>query len=372
MSLSSIRTPALLLDKGKMERNIDRLDGKLAGHSVALRPHVKTAKSVDAVAAMTSRWSGALTVSTLKEAEMFLAAGYRDLLYAVGIAPNKLPHAAALIAAGADLCLILDSADAARAVAQFGAQQGLSIPVLIEVDTDGNRAGVAPSNGALLIEIASLLSSGAGTQLRGVMTHGGASYSAADEDGLIAHAELERAGAVAAAGTLRAAGFETPVVSVGSTPTAFFARDLTGVTEVRAGVYVFFDLVMSGLGVCTRDEIALSVLTSVIGHQKEKGWILVDAGWTALSRDAGRWGYGMVCDSGGRQVDDLVVSAANQEHGIVTSQSGSLPDPGKYPVGTLLRILPNHACATAAQHDRYHVLGKSGGPETVWRRFGGW
>jgi D-serine deaminase-like pyridoxal phosphate-dependent protein len=78
------------------------------------------------------------------------------------------------------------------------------------------------------------------------------------------------------------------VISVGSSPTAHFARDLTGVTEVRAGVFVFFDLVMAGLGVCSLDDIALSVLTTVIGHQREKGWIIVDAGWMAMSRDRAR------------------------------------------------------------------------------------
>jgi len=45
---------------------------------------------------------------------------------------------------------------------------------------------------------------------------------------------------------------------------------------------MFFDLFMAGLGVCQLDDIALSVLTSVIGHQPEKGWIITDAGWMAM------------------------------------------------------------------------------------------
>src|SRR3546814_17802964 len=92
-------------------------------------------------------------------------------------------------------------------------------------------------------------------------------------------AEQERAGAVRAAQRLRAAGFAAPVVSVGSTPTAHFARSLEGVTEVRAGVYVFFALVMHGLGVCQQSDIALSVLCTVIGTPKEKGWIITAGGW---------------------------------------------------------------------------------------------
>src|SRR3546814_5890947 len=103
-------------------------------------------------------------------------------------------------------------------------------------------------------------------------------------------AERERRAAVDAAQVLRAGGLPCPVVSVGSTPTAMFAENLDGVTEVRAGVFVFFDLFMAGLGVCRQDDIALSVLTTVIGHQPEKDWILVDAGWMAMSRDRGTAG----------------------------------------------------------------------------------
>ncbi len=121
-------------------------------------------------------------------------------------------------------------------------------------------------------------------------------------------------------------------------------------------MYVFFDLVMAGLGVCVPDDIALSVLTTVIGHQREKGWTIVDAGWMALSRDRGTssqavdQGYGLVCDVGGRVLADFIVSGANQEHGIISHRSGDAARMLDVPVGTLLRILPNHACATAAQH----------------------
>jgi D-serine deaminase-like pyridoxal phosphate-dependent protein len=191
-------------------------------------------------------------------------------------------------------------------------------------------------------------------------------------------AEQERAAAVHAAARLREAGFPAPLVSVGSTPTATYAQDLSGVTEVRAGVFVFFDLVMAGIGVCGMQDIALSVLATVIGHQKDKGWALTDAGWMALSRDRGTakqpvdQGYGLVCDAAGNPIEGLIVADANQEHGIVAHRSG---DPAKLPalpVGMLLRILPNHACATAAQHPRYQVLGARGRIEANWERFSGW
>jgi D-serine deaminase-like pyridoxal phosphate-dependent protein len=359
---ADLPTPALLLDAAKMRANIARMNAAVARHGVALRPHLKTAKSAPVAREMTAGWSGAVTVSTLKEAEEFAGAGYRDILYAVGIAPGKLDQAAKLAGTGVGLTLILDSVAAAKAVAAHP----LRWPVLIEIDSDGRRAGVAPDDTGRLLGIANALAGGA--ELRGVMTHRGGSYAARSTDELAEHAEAERLAAVTAADTLRAAGHACPVVSVGSTPTALFARDLTGVTEVRAGVYVFNDLVMAGLGVCGAEDVAISVVTSVIGHQPERGWLLVDAGWMALSGDKGRGdsGYGMVAGH-----PDLIVVSANQEHGIIARRDGAPVDHDRFPIGSQLRILTNHACATAAQHGRYHVL-EQGEVAQVWPRFGGW
>jgi D-serine deaminase-like pyridoxal phosphate-dependent protein len=135
---------------------------------------------------------------------------------------------------------------------------------------------------------------------------------------------------------------------------------------------------MAGLGVCRVDDIAISVLCTVIGHQPEKGWIITDGGWMALSRDRGTarqavdQGYGLVCDESGRALGDLIVADANQEHGIVARRDGATLDTARYPVGTRLRILPNHACATAAQHDVYHVVRDGPGIADRWPRFHGW
>lgn len=374
-SLSRLSTPCLVLDEAIMARNIARLDDRLSVLGVAGRPHLKTVKSVDAAKQVMARATGA-TVSTLREAEVFAAAGVGDILYAVGITPQKLPRVLALRATGCDLIVLLDSPAQAEAVAQASREAKHPIPAVIEIDSDGHRAGLRPGAPTIL-EIARILASGA--ELRGVMTHAGGSYGAHGEAELVAFAERERDAVVAAAAALRAAGHACPVVSVGSTPTAHFARDLTGVTEVRAGVHVFFDLVMAGIGVCPIEDIALSVLTTVIGHQRERGWILVDAGWMAMSRDRGTagqavdQGYGIVCDIEGQVIDDLVVIGANQEHGIIAVRSGSRADVPDLPVGTMLRILPNHACATAAQFDGYEVIPAAGDDMLqFWPRFRGW
>ena len=375
--MQTLETPALLLSQPKMAANIARMQQRIAALGVAFRPHVKTAKCLPVARAMLGTDSGPITVSTLREADEFAAAGFTDITYAVGISANKLAHVARLLAAGVRLKVILDSVDAARAV--VAAADGFAAPlgVLIEIDTDAHRAGIAAADAVALRAVAAALQHPK-VQLQGVLTHLGASYEARSAAALQAAAEQERAGAVLAAGQLRAAGHAAPVVSVGSTPTALFAQALPGVTELRAGVYVFQDLVMAGLGVCAPQDIAVSVLTSVIGRQRSKGWTLVDAGWMALSRDRGTavlpvdQGYGLVCDAHGRVMDDYIVSAVNQEHGTITHRSGN-PALGLHlPVGTLLRILPNHACATCAQFDAYQVIAASHQVQARWPRFGGW
>ena len=374
-ALDDLDTPDLVLDAGRKRRNVERLRTRLAPLGVSIRPHLKTVKSVEAARLILANGTGPATASTLKEAEVFAAAGGRDIISAVGMSPAKLKRVLALRAGGCDLAVVLDSLAQAEAVAAASRQSGTRIPALIEIDCDGHRAGVAP-DAPLLTAIGAVLDRDA--ELRGVLTHAGESYGVVGAEGLAAFAERERAAVVAAAERLRAAGLPCPVVSVGSTPTAHFARDLSGVTEVRAGVYVLFDLVMAGLEVCTTDDIALSVLTTVIGHQQERGWTIVDAGWMAMSRDRGTasqkmdQGYGLVCDLEGRPLDDLILVSANQEHGIIAPRPGSGRTPPDLPVGTRLRILPNHACATGAQFDGYHVLGLAPDELTYWPRFRGW
>lgn len=374
--IEGLETPALLLDEARMRRNIARMRAQLTRLGVAFRPHVKTNKSMDVTRLLMDSPTGPITVSTLKEADYFAARGVRDILYAVCIAPNKFDHALQLLRSGVRLSLILDSMETAKLLVAFAQANGACFEVLIEIDSDGHRSGLVPE-APELVPMGGYLQQ-AGMVVKGVMTHAGSSYDSPTLDGVRAVAEQERAAVVMAAQRLRAAGVACPVVSVGSTPTALFAEHLEGVTEVRAGVFVFFDLVMAGIQVCSLDELALSVLATVIGHQADKGWTLIDAGWMAMSRDRGTakqavdQGYGLVCDLDGRPMGDLILVGANQEHGIVAHRDGRLTDLTHLPVGTQLRVLPNHACPTAAQFPQYHVLGMDRQVHHIWSRFSGW
>lgn len=374
MNLAELTTPYLLLEPEKMRANIDRLQAHMDTLGVPLRPHVKTAKSIDVVRRLfPAQGTGPITVSTLKEADYFAEHGFTDITYAVGISPDKLPQVARLHRGGVCLRVLLDSVAQAEAVVAFAKRDHVSIPALIEIDCDGERAGLREGD-AKIVEIARILQEN--KQFSGILMHAGGSYHCPDKAAKEAAAEHERATAVRVSEALRDAGLPCETVSVGSTPTAHFAKDLTGITEVRAGVYVFQDLVMAGLHVCQLDDIAISVVATVIGHRPDKGWIMTDAGWMALSRDRGTanqevdQGYGVVCAMDGTPYPDLIVSSTSQEHGVVELRKGSKSKLPQLEVGTKVRILPNHACATASQFDGYVVPDQN---ELVfWPRVNGW
>lgn len=365
MRLADLPTPCLVLDRGILLHNIGAMARRLARYGVPLRPHMKTAKSIDVARLATAGQPGGITVSTLAEAEYFAGHGVTDILYAVGITPQKLDQVAKLNSAGAAVIVLTDDLDSASAIAAHRQPPR----VLIEIDTGEGRGGVAPDDD-LLLQIAARL----GPYLAGVLTHAGHSYACRTVDDIVRVAEAERAGVVHAAERLREAGHPAPIVSMGSSPTALHALDLHGLTEVRAGVYMFGDLFQAEIGTHDLDSIALTVLTSVIGRRP--GCVLVDAGGLALSKDRSTaeapkdYGFGLALDlAGKRSFGDAVVRRAYQEHGVVEADP---VHPFDLPVGARLRIAPNHTCMTAAAHDRYFVVEGSDEVVAIWSRVNGW
>ncbi len=368
MQLADLATPSLVLDRGVLARNIARMAQAVGRHGVTLRPHMKTAKSIEVARMATAGRVGGITVSTVAEAEYFAGHGMFDMIYAVGITPQKLAEIAKLNAGGANIAVITDDPDMAALIAAS------PVPVrgLIEVDTGEGRGGLAPDDPALLAVAARLDGS-----MAGVLTHAGHSYAGRSGAEMTAIAEAERGGITGAANRLRQAGYAVPIVSMGSTPTALHAGRLDGVTEVRAGVYMFGDLFQMEIGSNTLADIAVTVLTSVIGRRPAQNRLVLDAGGLALSKDrsteavANDYGFGLVLDRAGQPtLGGAVVRRAYQEHGMVDCDP-SLPYPN-LPIGAKLRVAPNHTCMTAAAHDRYHVV--DGGEEVVgiWTRVNGW
>ena len=371
MKLDDLPTPCLVLDRTILQRNLDTMARAVSRHNVALRPHMKTAKSIDIARLALSNPYGrsqGITVSTLAEAEYFTGHGINDIIYAVGITPQKLDQVAKLNAAGANVTVITDDADAAAAIAAHPSPTR----TLIEIDCGEHRGGIDAGDSALL-EIAGRL----GGRLAGALTHAGHSYTGRTPAEMAAIAETERSAAVRAAERLVQAGYTCPIVSVGSSPSALYAERLDGVTEVRPGVYMFGDLFQAEIGTHPEDGIAVTVLTSVIGRRPAERRFLIDAGALALSKDRSTeatphdFHYGLVLDlNGHRSYGRTLVQRVNQEHGVIEFSSGvALPD---LAIGTKLRIAPNHTCLTAAAHDRYFVVDGDNTVAAIWPRVNGW
>ena len=375
MRLADLPTPCLVLDRRILQRNLDIMARAVSRHGVMLRPHMKTAKSIDvarlALATSSSRAGGeggSITVSTLAEAEYFVGHGITDVLYAVCITPQKLDQVAKLNATGANVMVVTDDSETATAISEHA----MPPRTLIEIDCGEGRSGVLPDDPALL-DIAFRL----GNVMNGVMTHAGQSYGGRTAGDMSRFAETERAAAVRAAERLSVAGHTTPIVSVGSSPTALYAGSLAGVTEVRAGVYMFGDLFQAEIGTHSPDDIAVTVLASVIGRRPAQHRIVIDAGGLALSKDHSTeatphdFGFGLVLDITGRRgYGQAIVRRAYQEHGVVELDPNQPPP--NLAVGAKVRVAPNHTCMTAAAHDRYFVIDGSDTVVAIWPRVNGW
>ncbi len=373
MTLKELGTPAALVDLDTLERNCVRMNERARRLGVTLRPHVKTHKCVEIARIQTRGHSGALTVSTMAEARAFAAAGFNDLTYAVPVPFHAIPEAADLLARGTRLNLLLDSEGALRELEAAGSARGLRFPVFLKVDCGYHRAGVDPEREES-VGLARALAASLHLEFRGILTHSGQAYRCAGAEEALAVAEHERAVMAAFAEKLRSAGVRVPEVSAGSTPACCAARDWSGVTEIRPGNYAFFDAFQAAVGSCAlEDALAFTVLATVIGHYPERGALLLDAGALALSKDPGathvdaRCGLGVLCDEPGRPIPGTRLTSLSQEHGRVAVSDPSLF--ARMPLGSKVRIIPNHSCLAAACFGSYVVL-KDGRADGKWDTVG--
>ncbi|MEO0421372.1 MAG: alanine racemase, partial [Pseudomonadota bacterium] len=342
-------TPCLLLEPAVLERNIDVMARRVRTLGVQLRAHMKTSKCAQVMARLPASASAALpgpiAVSTLREAEYLFDADAHDILHALPLSRAKLPRARALAARGARLSVLVDTPQALRQLIESAPTSEHEGPlrVLFEIDSDGYRGGLSPDADALL-ECASLLrdAPAASVRLGGVYGYAGRTYAARDAAEGTRIVEQCRLATVRAAERLRSAGHTVESVCLGGSPVAVFAEHLAGVDELCAGVWMFNDLFQHGLGVCAIEDIAVSVLATVVSANTSTNTVFIDAGALALSQDRSTekqtrdTAYGLLADAAtGRLLPDYRVAAVSQEHGHVKG-----PDVvARLPVGTQVRVL---------------------------------
>ncbi len=345
-TIVDLPTPSLLLDLDILEGNLDVMQTRANALGVRLRPHIKTHKCVEIARMQRDRGAIGITVSTLEEAAAFATAGFDDITWAFPLVVSRLDEVREM-SRTADFAVTLDTISAIEALEA----SGIDVPVWIKVDCGYGRAGVDPSSDAA-VDVARRLADSATLRLRGCLTHAGHTYDQESVDAIVAVAEAERRVMTEFGARLRDLGIDPGDLSVGSTPGMSLVSSLEGIDEARPGNYALYDYTQTRLGSCGIERSAASVLSTVVSSQPDRDVCIADAGALAMSKDSGKdrpIHYGRVYESlaGGGLDADLRILSVSQEHATV---SASLP------VGTKLRIAPNHSCLTVAQFDHFTVV----------------
>ncbi len=347
MTLRDLRTPAVLIDRSRVIRNIERMQAAADARGIRMRPHAKTHKSPVVARWQIERGAIGICCAKLGEAEVLADAGISDIRLAYPLHPANADR---LIRLGerTHLSFIVDHLAVAHAwsEAMIGARR--EVDVLVKVDVGFHRCGIDPSIDqavGFVQQVATL----PGLRLRGLLAHAGHGYHATSEDHVQQIAADEARMLNDIARSARRAGTEIHEISAGATPTARHSLQQDGLTEYRPGNYVFFDRTQVGLGAATLDDCAMTVLARVVSKPSPQR-IILDCGSKTLSSDAARGftplaGHGAIFreleGAPGQEPDaDLIVERLSEEHATVRVVSGATPlEPGD-----LVRVLPNHAC----------------------------
>jgi D-serine deaminase-like pyridoxal phosphate-dependent protein len=328
-TIAGLDTPALLIERSRLDANLAEMAALCARYGVRLRPHVKTHKCPAIAARQRALGAVGLCAAKVSEAAVFAAAGFDDLLVAYPLTGAR--KVAALRALPARVSTLADDVEGVREL--DAAWSGEPLPVHVKVDVGLGRVGVRWDRPEAVVALAQAIDAAPNLRFAGLLTHAGHAYGAAPEDvARIGREEGERL--VALAGAVRDAGLEVPSVSVGSTPTARHAVAVPGVTELRPGVYALNDANQVRLGVVPVERCALSVLTTVVSRP-DPDRAFCDAGSKVFSSDRGAHGqahgdHGLVVDR-----PDLRLVALSEEHGWLRGPARR---------GERLRVVPAHTC----------------------------
>jgi D-serine deaminase-like pyridoxal phosphate-dependent protein len=337
---AAVDTPALLVDMDIFEANLAEMATIVRGAGIDLVPHVKTHRTVDFGLKQLELGANGVSVATMDEAEAFVRAGARRIVYAYPLVSEAKIHRALRLSTHTDLTVATDSLEGASAIGRIFAAAGLRAQTYLIVDSGLHRCGVAPSDAiAIAIEISLI----AGIELTGIMTHEGSVYGSPDADQLRENSLAVARQMVETAESIRSVGIPLRTVSLGASASVRTVATFPGVTEVRPGMYAFNDLAQIGVGTATPETCAARVLATVVSHPAfDRAYI--DAGSKSLSKDAPPGigaakfpGYGRVVDHPGWQI-----VALSEEHGWLRwTGDGS---PTVLNIGQQVQVIPNHIC----------------------------
>ncbi len=354
MRIEDLDTPAVVIDLDIMERNLRRLADYAREKQIALRPHTKTHKIPEIAQAQISGGACGVTVAKPGEARVMAAGGVQNLMIAYPLATAAKAGAAAELAHQCKLCVSLDSSEALAAVADAAHRQGSRIGVLVEIDTGFGRCGVAAPQQA--VALAREAARHSNVEFLGLMFYPGHLAKHPNEQAeMIGKVNSVLDGFYQAFHQER---IEIPVVSGGSTPTAYRSHEFNGVTEIRPGMYLLNDGNLVRMGVANLEDCALHVIVTVVSNAVN-GRAIIDGGSKTFSSDRSKTDkpvFGVV-----REDDQAQFVSLSEEHGHIDISGSS----HAYKVGERLRILPNHVCTTVNMHDKLYGVRQSY-VEKVW------
>jgi D-serine deaminase-like pyridoxal phosphate-dependent protein len=355
VTLASLRTPAVLIDQTRLERNIERMQSAADARRIRLRPHAKTHKSTDIAQIQIARGAVGICCAKLGEAEVFVDAGVEDIRLPYPLNPANSARVLALLDR-TRLSFIVDHLDVAREWSRIFSEAGRIADVLVKVDVGFHRCGIDPeAEGAA--EFVARVANLPGLTVRGLLSHAGHVYSAASEAEIASIASAEARLLTMLRDRVSEAGVRLEEISVGATPTARFSVREEGITEVRPGNYVYYDRMQVALGAASWDDCALTVLSRVVSRPAPDR-VILDAGSKTLTSDLARGvgvsGYGAVLESLESPQPDhgLLIERLSEEHAVVRVKE-SRPD---LKPGDLVRILPNHACVVSNMVDEVWLV----------------
>lgn len=357
--LTDLETPTLVIDLDIMETNLRHAAEFTRTRGISLRPHTKTHKCPDLARQQLELGASGITVAKVGEAEVMVAAGLTDIFIAHQvIGTTKLERLRALHRSGVRLAVGVDHPDQARMYSSVFAAEPRPLDLMIEVDSGQHRAGVAP--GQPVLDLARSIATLPGLNLRGIFTHEGHTYGAADIDGIRAICVAVQQDLVRSAELLRPELGRAPEISFGSTPSLLAECEvLPGITEMRPGTYIFNDLSMAPV-VGSLHRCAATILATVVGKPGSNR-VILDAGSKSLSQDTRATGITSTPHGLGFIPEkDAYVARLSEEHGVIVTQH-----PERFTIGEKVRVIPNHVCVTV--NLAQHVVGVRG--DQVVRRF---
>lgn len=344
--LSTIDTPALLLDLNKMDANIKDIVRFAENAGVNVRPHLKTHKSIKIARRLIEAGAVGVTVAKVGEAEVMVAGGINDILIAFPVAQSTKLARVKKLQEKAKITVAVDSMEQATLLHEFF-KNGEPLNVWIKVNSGLKRVGVEPNEE--VVELAKHINNLTALCLNGIFTHAGHSYAATSPEQIEKIANEEAETVLKSVKLCEEAGINIKHRSIGSTPTFKIAGAIKGITEIRPGNAVFYDMIQVGLGVATEKQCALTVLASVVSKKSDR--IVIDAGSKTLALDRGAHGNSSITGHGYMiGYPELVIERLSEEHGVI---------PLKHEVDLKLNdritIIPNHACVVANLFDTYLV-----------------